>query len=528
MQTLQVKALGELTVEHDRQVVALPASRKTRALLGYLLLAPGPHRRERLCELFWARPADPRGALRWALSKIRPLLDDDNDTRLVADRERVSIAPAGLQIDRNTIANEMDQADLGVQRLDEIATALEHILLDGCDLPDQPLFQEWLNAERQETERLRLRALERLASHPDLPTDRAVAQARAWSNAEPFNADAARHLIVCLDRFELSTEARECRAKIAKRFAEANLEWAPPPQTVHGHPSGNPEQSAARQLRQRQKIRFCMAEDSVRIAYATVGEGEPLIKAANWLTHLELDWDAPIWSPLFRQLARDHQLVRYDERGNGLSDWDVDDLSFEAFVADLESVVDAVGEERFALLGISQGAAVSIEYAIRHPERVSKLILFGGYPAGWRIDASKATIREREAILTLTATGWGQDNPAYRQIFSSTFMPNATPEELEWFNEFQRVTTSPENAVKFLSAFGDIDVRHQLAKLTVPTLVIHSRGDQRIPMEIGLELATTIPNAEFVGLESENHLLLGREPASDDFVAAIRRFLRTK
>ena len=271
-----------------------------------------------------------------------------------------------------------------------------------------------------------------------------------------------------------------------------------------------------------------MAEDSVRIAYATVGEGEPLVKAANWLTHLELDWDAPIWSPLFRQLARDHQLVRYDERGNGLSDWDVDDLSFDAFVTDLESVVDAVGEERFALLGISQGAAVSIEYAIRHPERVSKLILFGGYPAGWRIDASKATIREREAILTLTATGWGQDNPAYRQIFSSTFMPSATPEELEWFNEFQRATTSPENAVKFLSAFGDIDVRHQLAKLTVPTLVIHSRGDQRIPMETGLELATTIPNAEFVGLESENHLLLGREPASDDFVAAIRQFLRSK
>ena len=253
MQTLNVRALGELTVERDGQTAALPASRKTRALLGYLLLTQGPHRRERLCELFWTRPADPRGALRWALSKIRPLLDDDNDTRLIADRERVSIAPTGLLIDRNGIADELDHADLAIQRLDEIAASLEHILLDGCDLPDQPLFQEWLNAERLETERLRLRALERLATHADLPTERAVAQARAWSNAEPFSADAARHLIVCLDRFELSTEARECRAEMTKRFAEARLAWAPPPQTVHGHPSGNPEQSAARQLRQRQK-----------------------------------------------------------------------------------------------------------------------------------------------------------------------------------------------------------------------------------------------------------------------------------
>ena len=525
MQAIHVKTLGELTIVRGGQTAKLPASRRTRALLGYLLLTRGPHRRERLCELFWSRPADPRGALRWALSKIRPLLDDD-EIRLLADRERVSIAPVGLQIDRDAIADELDRSDLAIPRLDEICPALEQVLLDGCDLPDQPAFQEWLNAERLDSERVRLGALRRLATHPDLPAHRVVTQARAWANAEPYSADAARHLIVSLDRFELSAEARECRTEVASRFAEANLDWAAPPQTVHGHPSGNPDQSAARQLRQRQKIRFCTADDSVRIAYATVGQGTPLIKAANWLTHLELDWDAPIWSPLFRELARDHRLVRYDERGNGLSDWDVDDLSFDAFVTDLESVVDAVGEERFALLGISQGAAVSIEYAVRHPQRVSKLILFGGYPAGWRINASKETIAEREAILTLTATGWGQDNPAYRQIFSSTFMPTATPEELEWFNEFQRATTSPENAVKFLSAFGDIDVRHQLAILTVPTLVLHSRGDQRIPFKTGLELATSIPHAEFVGLDSDNHLLLGREPASDDFVAAIKRFLQ--
>jgi len=277
----------------------------------------------------------------------------------------------------------------------------------------------------------------------------------------------------------------------------------------------------------RQRIQFCTSADGARIAYATVGEGPPVIKAANWLSHLALDWDAPIWSPLFRRLAQSHQLIRYDERGNGLSDWEVDDISFNAFMADLDSVVAASGADRFALLGISQGASVSIEYAVRHPERVSHLVLFGGYAAGWRIDADEALIREREAIMTLTETGWGRNNPAYRQIFSSTFMPDATPEEMGWFNEFQRHTTSPENAARFLSAFGDIDVRDRLAQVKVPTLVLHSRGDRRIPFNVGLDIAAQIPNAEFVGLESDGHLLLGREKASDVFVQTVEEFLRT-
>lgn len=284
----------------------------------------------------------------------------------------------------------------------------------------------------------------------------------------------------------------------------------------------------SRDLLARQKVQFCTAEDDVRIAYASVGAGPPIVKVANWLTHLELDWDAPVWSPMFRSLARDHLVIRYDERGNGLSDWQVADISFGAFVTDLETVVKATNVDRFALLGISQGASVSIEYAIRHPERVSHLILFGAYAAGWRIGASDAVIREREAVMTLTASGWGQDNPAYRQIFSSTFMPGATTEELNWFNEFQRQTTSPENAVRFLSAFGDIDVRDRLEEVTVPTLVIHSLGDRRIPVQTGRDIAATIPNAEFVALESNGHLLLEREPASRVFVDEIRDFIATR
>jgi pimeloyl-ACP methyl ester carboxylesterase len=177
------------------------------------------------------------------------------------------------------------------------------------------------------------------------------------------------------------------------------------------------------------------------------------------------------------------------------------------------------------VLGISQGAAVSIEYAARHPERVSKLILFGGYPAGWRIDAGAEEIAEREAIITLTKTGWGKDNPVYRHIFSATFMPSATPEQLAWFDDFQRQTACAENAVRFLEAFSVIDVRHRLAEIRTETLVLHSRGDKRIPWEVGRDIAADIPNTSLVTLESDNHLLLEGEPAGEAFVEAIREFL---
>ncbi len=513
----------------DGQEIKLPASRRTRALLAYLALTDRPHRRDRLCELFWEIPDDPRGSLRWSLSKLRPIVNDSDEERLVADRERVAFRGADVAVDLRGFAAELEAADTSLERLDTLAAALAEPLLDGADLPDQPLFQEWLTAEREDARRLRARALSQLAIHPGLPPDRALPVVRAWSEIEPFSPAAAELLLQRLDQFGHTDELFSTRANLQQRFRNAGIDWSPrpvPEPFAGATPSHSPsDASTARQYLLRQKIQFCKASDEVNIAYASVGSGPPLVKAANWLSHLEMDWDAPIWSPLFRELAHDHRFIRYDERGNGLSDWDVDDLSFDAFVTDLETVVDTLGLESFALLGISQGAAVSIEYAVRHPERVSRLVLFGGYAAGWRIGASEADIREREAVMTLTATGWGRDNPAYRQIFSSTFMPNATAEELAWFNEFQRCTTSPENAVRFLSAFGDIDVRGQLARVEVPTLVLHSKGDRRIPAAVGRDLATDIPGAEFLGLESDSHLLLGREPASGDFVEAVREFL---
>jgi pimeloyl-ACP methyl ester carboxylesterase/DNA-binding winged helix-turn-helix (wHTH) protein len=272
-----------------------------------------------------------------------------------------------------------------------------------------------------------------------------------------------------------------------------------------------------------QEVHFCTASDGVRIAYAVAGQGPPLVKAANWLNHLEYDWRSPIWSELFHELAADRRLVRYDERGNGLSDWDVDDISFEAFVRDLETVVEAAGLDRFALFGISQGCAVSIVYAIRYPERVTHLVLYGGFARG----RSKRDPEHARTLLSLVRQGWGQENPAFRQFFTSLFFPEGTPEQMQWFNDLQRITTSPENAIRIMQATGDVDISDLLPQVSVPTLVLHCRNDAAVVLDEGRRLAAGIPGAKFVALESRNHLVLESEPAWGQFIGEIKSFLAT-
>ncbi len=277
---------------------------------------------------------------------------------------------------------------------------------------------------------------------------------------------------------------------------------------------------------QEQQIRFCTTAEGVRVAYATIGEGPPLVKAANWLSHLEFDWRSPVWRHWTEELSRDHMLVKYDERGSGLSDWEVEDFSFDSWLHDLESVIDAVGLERVVLLGISQGGAVAIRYALRHPERVSHLILYGAYAQGWGVRSSgKFSRAEREALITLTRHGWGRDDPSYRQVFTTSFMPDATPEQANWFNDLQRISTSAENAARLMQVTRDIDITPLLPRVEVPTLVLHARGDQRAPFEQGRMLAAAIPGARFVPLDSRNHILLEHEPAWAIFLREVRTFL---
>lgn len=274
-----------------------------------------------------------------------------------------------------------------------------------------------------------------------------------------------------------------------------------------------------------QSLHNCRARDGTRIAWAEAGEGFPLVKTANWLNHLTFDWESPLWRHWMAEFTRHNRLIRYDERGNGLSDWN-SPLNFDAFVDDLETVVDAAGVERFDLFAISQGASVAVAYALRHPGRIRKMVLLGGYALGFKGRLTGDALALREAMITLSKSGWGADNPAYRQLFTNLYIPGGSREQADWFNELQRVTTSPENAERLQHVLGEIDVCDLLPQVTVPTLVMHARDDAVIPFQNGEYLAAKIPGARFVPLDSANHILLEDEPAWPQFLAAIREFLR--
>jgi pimeloyl-ACP methyl ester carboxylesterase len=275
-----------------------------------------------------------------------------------------------------------------------------------------------------------------------------------------------------------------------------------------------------------QQIRFARSHDGVRLAYAASGRGHPLIKAATWLSHLEHDWDSPVWRHLLREFSLRWQLVRYDERGCGLSDWDVPELTFDSWVRDLETVVDATGAERFALLGLSQGASIAIAYAVKHPERVTHLVLHGGYARGRLIRSSTPQQREEaEMMARLAEIGWGKADPSFRQFFTTQFIPGGTPEQHQWFNELERISTSPRNAARFMREFNVIDVTSLLERVRCPTLVLHSTRDARVPADEGRLIATRIPNAQYVPIDSGNHLLLEGEPGWTRALEAIEAFL---
>jgi pimeloyl-ACP methyl ester carboxylesterase/DNA-binding CsgD family transcriptional regulator len=277
----------------------------------------------------------------------------------------------------------------------------------------------------------------------------------------------------------------------------------------------------------RQEIRFCTASDGVRLAYATIGRGSPIVRAAHWLTHLEYDMESPIWRPFLEAMARRHTLVRYDQRGCGLSDRDPPEASFEAYVRDLETVVDALRLERFPLLGISQGAAAAIAYAVRHPERVSHVIIYGGFARG-RLKRNEGPKAVEECLLyfKLAELGWGKDEPTFRQVFTSQFMPDGTPEQFRAFDELQRRSATPKDAVRLMQAVAQIDVSEIAPRVACPTLVLHGRDDRRIPFEEGRLISALIPGSRFVPLDTCNHVLFEREAAFNTFLQELEAFLQ--
>jgi pimeloyl-ACP methyl ester carboxylesterase/DNA-binding CsgD family transcriptional regulator len=274
----------------------------------------------------------------------------------------------------------------------------------------------------------------------------------------------------------------------------------------------------------KQEVRFCASADGTRLAYAIHGNGPPLVRVATWLTHLDYDWDSPVWRHWLQALGERHTVVRYDERGCGLSDPDPGEPSLETWVADLEAVVDAVGLDRFALLGVSQAAGIAVDYAVRHPERISDLLLYGGYARGRRLRGQR---EEEDAVVASIRAGWTRDDPTYRHVFSALFLPNGTPEQKAWYEDLLRASTSADNAVKLFEARGWLDVSELAPQVSTRTLVVHARDDRVVPADEGRLLAALIPDSRLILLESANHVLLADEPAWDYFTSELHAFLGT-
>jgi pimeloyl-ACP methyl ester carboxylesterase/DNA-binding SARP family transcriptional activator len=497
---LQIKVLGELTVLRGDEEIILPPSRKTRALLAYLVVVNRRLRREHLCRMFWDVPDDPRAALRWSLTKLRHVLNENgNESCLKTDRGGVFVDVGKLDVDLLRVAHlrAEDLPSLDTVSLEALATAFRGQFLEGLKLPRCPVFEAWRTLHADSLNRTRSLILQTLVERLRHEPERALPYAHDLKSLDLTDAQ---------DSFELKSIAASGRMLPDGGGVAAA--------------TGNRRDSALSQ-----DIRYCRCRDGTRIAYAISGRGPPILRAAHWMSHLQYEWESPVWQHWIDSLSAGNTLIRYDERGNGLSDWNADDLSFDAVVADLESVADAAGLHRFALLGVSQCCAVFIAYAVRHPKRVSHLVLYGGYARGWRRRGDSHEFATHEAMTTLIREGWGRDNPAFRQLFTEMFIPGASREQMAWFNDLQRETASPVNASRLHHAFGDMDVSAILGQVSIPTLVLHARNDAAVPFNEGRALAAGIPEARFVVLNSANHILLAEEPAFDQFLREVKSFI---
>ncbi len=507
-QLVEIRLLGALSVLSHGEEVPLPASRKTRALLAYLAATGRPVRRERLCELFWEVPDDPRGALRWSLSRLRQGLGD----LFESNRETIALRPDRVVVDFGAVRAAAPDT-VSLPELEAVTATFRGGFLEDLSLPRCPEYEAWRVAQASEMHVLHLRVLRSLVDRLREEPERALPYAYALSALDPEDPALAS---------DAAALAEASRRRAAAPPAESAVGiWSPAIDTTGAMPAPTPAFPS-------QEVRYVVGQGGVQLACAVTGSGYPILKCANWMSDLQFDRESSIWAHWVTGLSAANTLIRYDQRGNGLSDRNVDDLSFSAQLADLEAVADAACPERFALLGISAGAALSVAYAARHPHRVSHLILYGGRHKGWRLYGTAEEQERRAAMVSLIRTGWGQDIPAFRQLFSSLFIPDGTKEQMDWYNELQRRTVSPENAARLHEENGKVDVSNMLADLATPTLVMHASGDALVPFECGRTLAIGIPGARFVSLDSRNHILMSHEPAFQRFLEEVRRFVDSK
>lgn len=559
----KLHVLGPPRLEHDDQPVELNL-RKAMALFVYLAVTGQPHSRDALATLLW--PDDDQREGRASLRRTLHRLSQSIGSELLESGAGIiRLHPdADVWLDctvfqqHATVGLASPEAEASeAERLAHLAAAAELYaddFLAGFTLPDSPSFDEWQFFQRERLRGTCARVLDQLTRiyQGREDWDVALGYARRWLTLDPLHEPAHRALMelyaqagqqaAALRQYWECARVLDAELKVAPEQATTDLFEAirakrfPPPRPAPSPAEvasqdtapSRPSRPVSQLQRAQQHIRFCICPDGVRIAYATVGQGPPLVKAANWLSHLEFEWQSPVWRHWLDHLSRNNTLIRYDMRGCGLSDWNVKDVSLEARVQDLETVVAALGLDRFPLLGISGGGAVAIAYAARHPEKVSHLILYGAYARGrFHRNYSPQEIEAGHTFLNLMKLGWGQDNPAFRQLFTSLFMPEATAEQMNGFNDLQRMSCSPENAVLLETSFFNTNVNDQAPRVAAPTLILHARDDGMVPFEEGRHLAALIPDARFVPLDSKNHLMLESEPAWGRFVEAVDEFVNT-
>lgn len=527
---LSLALTGTLSVRLDGEALDLPPSKKARALLAYLATTGRPQRREHLVGLLWDDAEDGREGLRWCLSRLRKALEPDGRERLSADRDTVALQTAQTDCDVRVL-KQIGAITPAAASTDDLIAAAELVrgdFLEGLDLPDCYEFRLWCMAERENLRRIQTAILATLCDRLGVG-EQALGYARRRVLLEPEEETAHLALLDLLLALGRQSEAEAHVGAARRQFETAGL--APPHRLIRRWAE---RKGAARTIAPPsavaaapgQKVQFCTTRDGVRIAYAVSGHGPRLLKTANWLSHLEHDQYSPIWQHLIDTLSRGRQLVRYDRRGGGLSDWSCDRFGFDEAMLDAEAVLGALDDQAYDLFGLSGGCAIAIALAARHPDRVRRMVLLGGSSVGFhnRSSADRAT---REALVELTRQGWGVDNPAFRQVFTSMMFPDATPEQSAWFNDLQRVSASSENAAKIMDQFGYYDVSECLAQVRCPTLVLHSRDDAMVAMELGRQVAAGIPQAQFVSLASRNHIILESEPAWATLKAEIESFFRS-
>ena len=510
--SLEIRVMGEFAVLCNGEQLDLPRSRKTRALLAYLAVTNQPQSRERICEMFWDVPDDPRGSLRWSLSKVRQVLNRSGANPVVTNRNTISLRAQSIELDLRSVKaiSHRELASLAVVDLENLVTLFRGEFLDDLSLPRCPKFEAWRTSWISEINMLKTRILRTLIDRFDDDASRALRHAHALHAMHPEDAS----LSALLQNIAERARKQEMKLQPSTALQLGNAGSAERSETKTGaNVSCSPD------------IRYCTADDGVRIAYSAVGDGPPIVRAAAWQSHLQFDGESPIWRPWIDGLSAQNQFVRYDARGHGLSDREAENLSLDILVADLEHVVDSARLERFALVGVSHGCAISIAYAAKHPDRVSHLALCGGYSRGWQMRGEQDEIALHSAMKTLIRRGWGSDNPAFRHLFAALFVPGAAHRQIDTLIDHQRRTVSPAYAARLYEAFGAIDLSGMMKQVTAPTLVFHARDDQAVPFECGRIIAEEIPRARLVTLETSNHLLLEEEPAFVRMIDELRAFV---